>query len=85
MLQLPKRHDLELRYRSRLDEMSGPFPELSLVALDADTLADDGGVLVPAGTVGTVVYRHQGGEGLMVEFDEPRALVSVKPDQIRAA
>lgn len=68
--------------REGADRRSAPLPELSRVVLLREVL-DDGGVVVPAGSTGTVVAVWHGGEGYDVEFTMPRpVLVTVDAGSI---
>lgn len=85
MSAVPETLDHDLRH-GREFETRAAFPELSLVSLLEDVPTDGSDVIIPAGSVGTVVHVHGGGSGYIVEFVEPAgALTSVDPGQLRAA
>lgn len=56
--------------RSRLQDT---FAELDVVRLRSVVYVDD--VILPTGSVGTIVFRHIHGEAYEVEFTEPVAVV----------
>ncbi|MCP3733280.1 DUF4926 domain-containing protein [Sphingomonas sp. RP10(2022)] len=57
----------------KLPEDRSPFDDQALVRLRS-VVGTDAGVLLP-GALGTIVYRHDGGDAYEVEFSDPIALV----------
>lgn len=56
--------------------------ELNVVRLLAEVATEDGGKL-PAGSLGTVVYRYASGRDYEVEFSEPEPMVlTLRADEI---
>jgi Domain of unknown function (DUF4926) len=59
----------------------GPIAELTVVRLRAPTSAEAQGDL-PAGSLGTIVFVHDGGEAFEVEFVEPfAAVITLRRDE----
>ncbi|WP_353205208.1 DUF4926 domain-containing protein [Sphingomonas sp.] len=58
--------------RTKLSEV--PFAELDIVRLRSMLYTDDGSI--PAGSIGTIVFRHDRGAAFEVEFVKPFAVVA---------
>ena len=69
---------------TRIRDPQPDFAELDVVRLRA-AIYDDGRT-IPIGTLGTVVFRHTGGEAFEVEFIDPvNMVVTLRPWDLAGA